>query len=451
MPPPPPGPTIGTRGDDQIAHKAGSGQGSASKGRVCEPDLLGSKKGSYTKTSDQLKTPQPFRSEATLQNGGSICSEGPAPEWRLDDLSRPKRCVSVSTDVARAQETPPFPVGQPALPVSVPPIRAMQRPTNVHEDIETSVGVIEAEGCTPSGVHRRYPPDDAIQRETDPGGPGITPTPTTAGFPHQLREVSSESMPGDHLSQLCGQLTTDGYQAPGGETAEYHFGLQKGSETGDGISERSSEGHREDDGSHTSNNTSTSLLQEPAAAQECSLQGYTELRVESTSGRLREGGTTMVDCRDTPVERKTHCHSNATHDDRNRCFPSGVGSDTGWSGDRGDMDKRRKKAPYYKLVGATRGCLCSEDIRQGQNQHPHTSEDGQYLCNCIHKSARRKRSQALSHCACQLWQWCLDRGITLSTEHLLGIFNCTADRESRTYYSSAEWKLDTTVCAQVIQ
>ena len=38
--------------------------------------------------------------------------------------------------------------------------------------------------------------------------------------------------------------------------------------------------------------------------------------------------------------------------------------------------------------------------------------------------------------ACSLWQWYLQRGITLSAEHLPGIHNQTADSESRTFHSS---------------
>ena len=50
-------------------------------------------------------------------------------------------------------------------------------------------------------------------------------------------------------------------------------------------------------------------------------------------------------------------------------------------------------------------------------------------------------SSTLSNMACSLWQWCLQRGITLSAEHLPGIHNITADAESRTFHSSAEWQL----------
>ena len=49
-----------------------------------------------------------------------------------------------------------------------------------------------------------------------------------------------------------------------------------------------------------------------------------------------------------------------------------------------------------------------------------------------------------------LWQWCLQRGIRLSAEHLLGALNVWADAESRTLPSSAEWKLQESICHRVL-
>lgn len=52
------------------------------------------------------------------------------------------------------------------------------------------------------------------------------------------------------------------------------------------------------------------------------------------------------------------------------------------------------------------------------------------------------RSHALANSVCQLWQWCLQRGITLSAEYLPGANNTVADQESRLLLSSAEWILN---------
>ena len=47
-------------------------------------------------------------------------------------------------------------------------------------------------------------------------------------------------------------------------------------------------------------------------------------------------------------------------------------------------------------------------------------------------------SSTLSNMACSLWQWCLQRGITLSAEHFPKIHNTTAEAESQIFHSSAE-------------
>ena len=61
------------------------------------------------------------------------------------------------------------------------------------------------------------------------------------------------------------------------------------------------------------------------------------------------------------------------------------------------------------------------------------------------------RSRTMSHTACQLWEWCLGKGLMLSAEYLPGKDNVTADRESRTLQSSAEWKLDRSVFLAVME
>jgi len=60
-------------------------------------------------------------------------------------------------------------------------------------------------------------------------------------------------------------------------------------------------------------------------------------------------------------------------------------------------------------------------------------------------------SPSLSLQACQLWQWCLQRGINLSAEHLPGNLNTMADRESRQRETSAEWMLNKEVFQMILQ
>ena len=57
------------------------------------------------------------------------------------------------------------------------------------------------------------------------------------------------------------------------------------------------------------------------------------------------------------------------------------------------------------------------------------------------------RSPRLVSLTLELWQWCLQRAILVTAQHLPGKLNELADRESREFYDSSEWQID----PQVIQ
>ena len=51
------------------------------------------------------------------------------------------------------------------------------------------------------------------------------------------------------------------------------------------------------------------------------------------------------------------------------------------------------------------------------------------------------RSPSLTLLTLELWNWCLQRNILITAEHLPGASNVLADRESRTFINSSDWKL----------
>lgn len=57
------------------------------------------------------------------------------------------------------------------------------------------------------------------------------------------------------------------------------------------------------------------------------------------------------------------------------------------------------------------------------------------------------RSPQLISLTLELWQWCLQKSILITAQHLPGKLNSAADRESREFYDSSEWQID----PQVIQ
>ena len=57
------------------------------------------------------------------------------------------------------------------------------------------------------------------------------------------------------------------------------------------------------------------------------------------------------------------------------------------------------------------------------------------------------RSPQLLKLTLELWEWCLQKSILITAQHLPGKLNSEADRESREFYDSSEWQID----PQVIQ
>ena len=94
------------------------------------------------------------------------------------------------------------------------------------------------------------------------------------------------------------------------------------------------------------------------------------------------------------MEWKADQLPDSRHDNRDRCFTARLGGYVGRNLDRRAMDGGREEVPY-QLVGATRWCIRSKDVRQGQKQHPHTFEDGQYYCSSVHKPPGRNEVPSL--------------------------------------------------------
>ena len=111
-------------------------------------------------------------------------------------------------------------------------------------------------------------------------------------------------------------------------------------------------------------------------------------------------------------------------------------------------EERSQHINHLELMG---GAFAIKTFLKGRrNIHARLKMDSTAAISYINHMGGT-RSQSLSHKACELWQWCLQRGITLSAEHLPGVMNTAADTESRTVRSSAEWRLNREVFSRITQ
>ena len=107
----------------------------------------------------------------------------------------------------------------------------------------------------------------------------------------------------------------------------------------------------------------------------------------------------------------------------------------------------RNHINYLELLAAM--FAVKSFAKDRKDNHIHLRMDNRTAVSYVHHMGGT-RSPALSRLATQLWQWCLERNISLTAEHLPGTDNYIADEESRTIQSSAEWQLHQGVFRQIL-
>jgi len=122
---------------------------------------------------------------------------------------------------------------------------------------------------------------------------------------------------------------------------------------------------------------------------------------------------------------------------------SGVRTGGLWS-----QTEARNHINYLELLAAT--LAVKAFVKDTRNAHILLKMDNSTAVFYVNRMGGT-HSTLLSNLAVHLWQWCLERNVSLSAEHLPGVENCIADEESRTIQSSAEWQLDPTICQRIIQ
>ena len=132
-----------------------------------------------------------------------------------------------------------------------------------------------------------------------------------------------------------------------------------------------------------------------------------------------------------------------------RCIPSWLGCSFRRNSHRGAV-VRRGTGTAHQPLGVKRGCNGCENVRKAREEHVRLQMDNKTAIFYINRMGGT-RSQNLVYPVCQLWQWCLQQGITLSAEYLPGVNNGIADEESCTMQSSAEWKLNPQVFICILQ
>ena len=264
---------------------------------------------------------------------------------------------------------------------------------------------------------------------------------SVAGVCGKFREIPSGSETDNPISQFPDRFSKDDDQPSTGESAADHSGLQVGFAADKSLGKGSILTDREDDSHHASSITCTPLLQNLQRLKNTTFshsQSYVtsvsldysarnELVWWKTQMQSRNGKAMISPIPDIVMETDASLL-------RWGAVSDGVRTNDLWS--------ERERTLHINHPELMAGAFVVKAFaRQQRDVHLHLKMDNKTAVCYINKMGVT-RSAVLSHSTCLLWQWCLQRGVTLSAEYLLGKSNVIADQESRLLLSSAEWMLN---------
>ena len=133
-----------------------------------------------------------------------------------------------------------------------------------------------------------------------------------------------------------------------------------------------------------------------------------------------------------------------------RCITHRLGSPYGrgvnwWSLDEGGEDPPRK-------CSRTDGSLSrSENLCGQQVRFTYYSPDRQYHSHIIPEQERGYTLPRSSDLSILIWQWCLERSLTIHAIHIPGTQNSVADSQSRRGVKYSDWMLDPVIFSAVAE
>ena len=108
------------------------------------------------------------------------------------------------------------------------------------------------------------------------------------------------------------------------------------------------------------------------------------------------------------------------------------------------MWNNKERSRHINALELLAAMFAVKSFTKGRKKHSCTYEGGQQHHSSSNKQDGGTRSHVLIlNMTKDLWQYSLLNGITLTAEHLPGVLNTTADRESRVFTDRSNWKLQT--------
>ena len=396
-------------------------------------------------TCNQLKTVEQFCCLSTFQNGGAALAKAFSPEGRLDDKNRSEGCLLYCANRSRAPAAPSFYLWGHEVPVYMPSIWLGSSPPSIHQAFKACCSSSSKTGSENDYLFRRY---HYIQ--SDSGryfeGQGLHSVAASEfRLYYKLEEISFTPSPVHGVPRFSDQFIGDETIFATGENDPTYSDLQRFNSGEKSLSENSLSDYWETDLIYTGSFSGTPPL--PAFAKAPS-KGFVDgqgVRDSCPSERGLSGRPSVVDRPNVQLEWSLDNHTSPRLDNNDGCVAEGLGGSVPGETHKGTLDTGGIQFSSHKCFGAESSLFAVRAFTPNRRQlHVHLRMDNRTAVAYLLRMGGT-RSPALLSIAQELWEYALNKQITLTAEYLPGELNHEADWESRHFRDSSNWKLNPTV------
>ena len=156
-------------------------------------------------------------------------------------------------------------------------------------------------------------------------------------------------------------------------------------------------------------------------------------------------GIRMVDSESRSQQWKVHTVKSSPNGNIFGCLKAGIGGSLQGEKDRGTMVKTRGKTTH-KLIRVNGSKTSNFDFHTIiSHDQLNSYSNGQYCGSNLFGKNGDTKNRDISVLSKEIWDYLLEKKITITAEYLPGKLNIQADQESQLVRDSSEWKLNPSI------
>ena len=405
--------TLNTTRDNQTRRKGGYNPRTSHAHGVLQSSISSTKERRLISPSHRLKSLEQIHSERTFPNGKLNVHKAPLKRKRIYGQTRPKRRLPNGGRSSRVTEVPSVRLARPNLPVSSLTVRTKHGTTNIYETAKACGSLSSHSKYQTShlpGRHTNYRVVSTNTKGTHSAGNRATSKPRLY---HQLREVAVDPYSSTRVPRVLDKL----------ENNEILPTSDKGSQ-----SARSVQISPEGESNLTTPSRSASgfprVLSTSSVVSPLALQASTELFNPTSS--VEQGVVSG------------HVNGSPIHPPATEMVITSDASKTGWGATFGNLStngrwSKQESDLHINVLELKATFLAIQAFLKNQSNLAVILRLDNTTAVTYVNNQRGTRSPSLTLLTLELWNWCLQRNILITAEHLPGVSNVLADRVADIY------------------